>query len=164
MGRFIFVTLGLLVVAFSLNGTGADHHCPSDWVSFQHFCYKLIEQRKTWADAETFCAQQQNGSHLASIQSRAESAYVARVASNKVFLTNVWIGLSDPKKIGTWQWSDGSSLGYTSWERREPKNRDDQESCVELSRRSGYLGWKSVNCESERFFICKLQPESVGST
>uniref|UniRef100_A0A098LWY1 C-type lectin n=1 Tax=Pantherophis guttatus TaxID=94885 RepID=A0A098LWY1_PANGU len=163
MGRFIFVTLSLLVVAFSLNGTGADHPCPLDWFSFEHFCYKLIKQWKTWADAETFCVQQQNGSHLASIQSWAESAYVANVVSTNVRLTSVWIGLSDPEKKGTWEWSDGSKLGYTSWARREPNDLDDKY-CVELSRRSRYLGWKVVDCESKRFFICKLQPKSEGGT
>uniref|UniRef100_A0A098LYB4 C-type lectin n=1 Tax=Opheodrys aestivus TaxID=186591 RepID=A0A098LYB4_9SAUR len=155
MGRFIFVILSLLVVAFSLNGTGADHHCPLDWFSFEQFCYKLIKQWETWADAEMFCVQQQNGSHLASIQSWAESTSVAKVISTNVLFSGVWIGLSDPEKKRTWEWSDGSTLGHTSWERREPNNVDDKY-CVELSKRSRYRKWKVANCESKHFFLCKL--------
>uniref|UniRef100_A0A182C5Y9 C-type lectin n=1 Tax=Phalotris mertensi TaxID=1260334 RepID=A0A182C5Y9_9SAUR len=173
MGRFIFLTLSLLVVTVSLNGIGADHPCPTDWSPFEHFCYKFFKEQKTWDEAERFCVQEQNGSHLASIQSWAESAYVARLVLIHVPTSNnrlvsrkdscVYIGLNDPEKNGTWEWIDGSNFGYTSWETLQPNNRDDKQYCVVLTKRSKYLGWNNVNCESKRFFICKLQPESAGS-
>nr|A7X401.1 RecName: Full=C-type lectin lectoxin-Lei1; Short=CTL; Flags: Precursor [Leioheterodon madagascariensis]ABU68499.1 Lectoxin-Lei1 [Leioheterodon madagascariensis] len=156
MRRFLFLSLGVLVVAFSLNGIGADHHCPWDWFSFDRFCYKVIKQRKNWQDAERFCGQLQNGSHLASIQSWAESKYVAMLLSNNAFLDTVWIGLFEPEKNRSLEWSDGSGFCYTGWERRKRNNVDNKKYCVELSWMSDYLEWNNVKCESRNIFICKI--------
>uniref|UniRef100_R4FI85 LP-Bra-8 n=1 Tax=Brachyurophis roperi TaxID=1295043 RepID=R4FI85_9SAUR len=157
MGRFLLVSLSLLVVALSLNGIGADHHCPSDWISLGRYCYKFIKERKTWEDAEESCMQLQNSSHLASIHSTVESFYTHRVISSRgVFFNDVWIGLNDPGKNRIWEWTDGSDFDYTSWRVREPGNADSGEYCVKLTRFSRFFSWKAANCESENFFICKM--------
>ncbi|XP_039174600.1 C-type lectin lectoxin-Lei1-like isoform X4 [Crotalus tigris] len=98
MGRLIFVSFGLLVVFLSLSGTGADSDCPSGWSFFDQHCYRVFKQRMTWADAERSCSRKAEGGHLASIQSLAESAYVAQLASSPPRLSNVWIGLSGSRK------------------------------------------------------------------
>uniref|UniRef100_A0A8C6YFN5 C-type lectin domain-containing protein n=1 Tax=Naja naja TaxID=35670 RepID=A0A8C6YFN5_NAJNA len=90
-------SLGFL---FSPTGTGADPSCPFEWSSYNGHCYKVVKKFRSWPEAEMFCRQQEEGSHLASIQSLAESAYVANLVSRNVVLINVWIGLSDPQKVG----------------------------------------------------------------
>ncbi|XP_070611090.1 C-type lectin lectoxin-Lei1-like [Erythrolamprus reginae] len=141
MGRFFFLALGLLVVAFSLNGIGADHHCPMGWFSLKQFCYKFFKEAKTWQEAETFCVQQQKGSHLVSIQSWRESRYVAKLASIKLLLSlngsMVWTGLYDEEKNGNWTWSDGSDFRYTAWQIWRPNNGDDKQFCVALDKGFG---------------------------
>ncbi|XP_032094206.1 C-type lectin lectoxin-Lei1-like [Thamnophis elegans] len=159
MGRFIFLSMGLLVVALSLSGAGADHHCPPSWSSFNEFCFKLFKQWETWNDAEMSCRQAQNSSHLASIHSWAESFHVGRLLSRHFILNNVWIGLSDPQKNLTWEWSDGSEVSFTRWN-SDPNNLRNKGNCVQLSKFSGYRQWNAVNCGSRHFFICKIQPES----
>nr|WVG99556.1 C-type lectin-like protein [Pseudonaja textilis] len=157
MGQFLLVSLSLLVVTLSLNGIGADHHCPSDWTSLGEFCYNAIRERKTWEDAEAACVQRQNSSHLASIHSLAESLYIQTVISNRlVFFTDVWIGLNDPGKNRTWKWSDDSNVDYTSWERSEPGNADGGEYCAQLTSISRHYRWEAAECESKKFFICKM--------
>ncbi|KAG8138549.1 putative C-type lectin mannose binding isoform 5 variant 1 protein, partial [Naja naja] len=136
---------------------GADHHCPSDWISIDKFCYKLNKQRKSWSDAEASCTQRQNSSHLVSIHSRAETFHVKRlIPSNQAPFTNVWIGLNDPQKNRNWRWSDGSTFNYTAWEPMEPNDLDDEKFCAQLSSSSRYLAWEAAECESENFFICKM--------
>ncbi|XP_039174594.1 C-type lectin lectoxin-Lei1-like isoform X1 [Crotalus tigris] len=167
MGRFICVSFGLLVVFLSLSGTGADSDCPSGWSFFQQHCYRVFKQRMNWADAERSCSRKAEGGHLASIQSLAESAYVAQLASSPPRLSNVWIGLSGtgkPFQKPTWQWSDGSPFGYQSWKRRQPDNLFGIEYCVELSLFSGYLQWNDQRCGSWRYFVCKFQPQVEGSS
>uniref|UniRef100_A0A8C5RJ98 C-type lectin domain-containing protein n=1 Tax=Laticauda laticaudata TaxID=8630 RepID=A0A8C5RJ98_LATLA len=157
MGRFLLVSLSLLVVIFSLNGIGADHHCPLDWLSFEKSCYKFIRQRKSWNEAERSCVQLQRNSHLASILSPAESFFISNVISRKLVpFTGVWIGLNDPKKNRTWKWTDGSNFGYTSWARKEPSSPVGGKFCVQLTTLSRYFRWKAVNCKSKNFFICKM--------
>uniref|UniRef100_A0A1W7RJX7 C-type lectin 6 n=1 Tax=Agkistrodon contortrix contortrix TaxID=8713 RepID=A0A1W7RJX7_AGKCO len=163
MGRFIFVSFGLLVVFLSLSGNGADPPCPPDWSFFNQSCYQVFNQWKNWADAERSCMQEAEGAHLASIQSLAESAYVAKLASNKPLrLSSVWIGLSatrTPLQERTWQWTDGSPFGYESWKPGEPNNfLWIEEDCVELSLFSRYLEWNDLHCGSLNYFVCKFQP------
>ncbi|XP_070611103.1 C-type lectin lectoxin-Thr1-like [Erythrolamprus reginae] len=91
MGRFIFVSLGLLVVAFSLTGA---RQCLSDQLSMQRFCYKVFDSRKNWNDAEIFCMNYRPGCHLASIHSAEESTALPQyVSGNLRSRRNVWIGL-----------------------------------------------------------------------
>uniref|UniRef100_U3FVH4 C-type lectin 1 n=1 Tax=Micrurus fulvius TaxID=8637 RepID=U3FVH4_MICFL len=157
MGQFLLVSLGLLLVAFSLNGIGADHHCPSDWYSFDKFCYKFIKQWKSWNDAEASCTRLQNSSHLASIHSQAEIFRVQKVIfMNTVLYDDVWIGLSDPWENGTWVWSDGSAYDYTSWVSEKPSAVDEEQHCVHLSSSSRYREWEAATCESNNYFICKM--------
>ncbi|XP_058047435.1 C-type lectin 1-like [Ahaetulla prasina] len=159
MGRFIFVSFGLLLVALSLNGAGADHHCPSDWTSYNEFCYKVYNRSVTWNAAERFCMQQQEHSHLASIHSKPEADFMANLASHGANLqSNVWIGLNDPEKKNTWQWSDGSKLNYKSWMPGEPNNHANMEYCAVLSAWSRYVGWNDQDCGSRHNFVCKYQP------
>ncbi|XP_015686117.1 C-type lectin 9a-like, partial [Protobothrops mucrosquamatus] len=103
MGRFIFVSFGLLVVFLSLSGTGADLECPSNWSANDKHCYRVFNQRKNWEDAESYCGRKAEGGHLASIQSWQEEVYVAKLARSLIrplFLRifGVWIGLSDTEK------------------------------------------------------------------
>uniref|UniRef100_R4FIG0 LP-Fur-6 n=1 Tax=Furina ornata TaxID=529697 RepID=R4FIG0_9SAUR len=164
MARFISLSLGLLVVALSLRGTVANPQCPYEWSFFNGYCYKVFKQLKSWRDAEMSCRRQEEGSHLASIQSSAESSYVARLISRNVFFINVWIGLSDPERRGIWKWSDGSRFLYKSWKKGEPNNFLGNQYCVELWSLSGYLSWNDKNCWSKLYFICKFQPQDEGST
>ncbi|KAL7979782.1 hypothetical protein Chor_008120, partial [Crotalus horridus] len=80
--------------------TGADSHCPNDWLSKYNHCYKIFDDQKNWNDAEMFCRKQKPGCHLASIHSSEESADVAEYISDYIKTgKSVWIGLKDPKKV-----------------------------------------------------------------
>uniref|UniRef100_A0A182C5S9 C-type lectin n=1 Tax=Phalotris mertensi TaxID=1260334 RepID=A0A182C5S9_9SAUR len=146
MGRFIFVNLGLLVVAFSLRGSGAD--CPSDWSSHDKYCYKVFDERKNWDEAETFCMNQKTGSHLVSILSSNEGNYVANLVLKSSKKPSVWIGLSNIWNACSWQWSDGSSLDYKAWA--------EGPSCALLSLNSFYFDWFGIECKKAAPFICKF--------
>uniref|UniRef100_R4G7F7 LP-Cac-4 n=1 Tax=Cacophis squamulosus TaxID=505434 RepID=R4G7F7_9SAUR len=155
MGRFLLVTLSLLVVTLSLNGIGADHHCPSGWSSFETFCYKFIREKKSWNDAEASCVQLQNSSRLVSIHSGAEALHLRTVMPIWLF-GDVWTGLNDPGKNRTWKWSDDSDYDYTSWGSSQPGNTDRAEFCVKMTRSILKLEWKATTCESNHYFICKM--------
>ncbi|XP_058047709.1 uncharacterized protein LOC131202621 [Ahaetulla prasina] len=157
MGRFIFVSLGLLVVAFSLNGAKGCC-CPSDWLPENGFCYKVFNEHKNWNDAETFCRTYKPGCHLASIHGSEESTELAEYVSDYLKSGgNVWIGLNDPQKQRSWQWTDRSQSNYLPWKQGEPNNSGNNEYCVELWRDSGYKDWNDENCASTRAYLCKCR-------
>ncbi|XP_015685588.1 snaclec jerdonibitin subunit alpha [Protobothrops mucrosquamatus] len=152
MGRFIFVSFGLLVVFLSLSGTGAD--CPSDWSSFCRYCYKPFKQLKTWEDAERFCSEQVKGAHLVSIESYREAVFVAQLLSEDIKTTkyHVWIGLSVQNRGQqcTSEWSDGSRVSYENLVKPFSKK------CFVLKKESEFRKWFNVYCRQQHLFMCKF--------
>ncbi|XP_060544677.1 C-type lectin lectoxin-Thr1-like [Pantherophis guttatus] len=157
MGRIIFLSFSLLVVAFFLSGAKGCC-CPHDWLSRNGFCYKIHDQLKTWKDAEMFCRKHKPGCHLASIHNMAESADLAEYISD--YLTkkgNVWIGLNDAQKKRVWEWTDRTCIDYLSWKPGEPNNELEKEFCVELRADFDHKQWNDVDCASLRAFICQCK-------
>uniref|UniRef100_A0A1L8D697 BATXCTL33 n=1 Tax=Bothrops atrox TaxID=8725 RepID=A0A1L8D697_BOTAT len=154
MGRFIFVSFGLLVVFLSLSGTAAD--CPSGWSSYEGHCYKLFQKKMNWADAERFCSEQAKGGHLVSIESQEEAAFVAEVVSANIQTGDlyVWIGLRSERKGQQCKsnWSDGSCVCYENLYGRNVKK------CFALKGQQGFLTWHNVHCGQEYPFVCKSPP------
>nr|A7X406.1 RecName: Full=C-type lectin lectoxin-Phi1; Short=CTL; Flags: Precursor [Philodryas olfersii]ABU68500.1 Lectoxin-Phi1 [Philodryas olfersii] len=156
MGRFIFVSLGLLVLAFSLSGIGADQHCPSGWFSHNVSCYKLINDWKTWDEAQRFCMDEQENGQLASINDVGESVKLSDEISKTWSIIDVWIGLRLSKRKSIWEWIDGSNVTQTRWEEGEPNNFLKKEFCVVLTSRSRYLKWNDKDCNRRHRFLCKF--------
>nr|D1MGU0.1 RecName: Full=Snaclec jerdonibitin subunit alpha; AltName: Full=TJ-GPIb-bp subunit alpha; Flags: Precursor [Protobothrops jerdonii]ACZ34293.1 TJ-GPIb-bp alpha chain [Protobothrops jerdonii] len=152
MGRFIFVSFGLLVVFLSLSGTGAD--CPFDWSSFRQYCYRVFKQLKTWEDAERFCSEQVKGARLVSIESYREAVFVAQLLSENIKATksHVWIGLSVENKGQqcSSKWSDGSSVSYENLVKPFSKK------CFVLKKESEFHKWFNVYCGQQHLFMCKF--------
>uniref|UniRef100_M9T1P0 Lectin-Cyl-1 n=1 Tax=Cylindrophis ruffus TaxID=186578 RepID=M9T1P0_CYLRU len=165
MRCFASLTLGWLVVVVSLSGTGAQNKCPNNyWFFYNNYCYKYFSLLLNWNDAEIYCNDQVMGGHLASIHDEAESFQLFQyLFQYPLIFGNVWIGLRDPHKRRNWEWSDGSSFNYTSWNQGEPNNLLYREYCVELWAWSKYVKWNDENCKSPRGFLCKYQLKNVGS-
>ncbi|XP_036375368.1 uncharacterized protein LOC118771466 [Megalops cyprinoides] len=112
--------------------------------------YFLIEQEKTWTEAQRYCREKHTD--LVSVRNQAENQEVLSMISTSAW---VWIGLfRDP-----WKWSDQSSSSFRYWMTGEPNNNVGREKCVEMW--FGHSGrWNDEYCESKRTFIC-YQGESV---
>ncbi|XP_039174590.1 snaclec coagulation factor IX-binding protein subunit A-like isoform X2 [Crotalus tigris] len=152
MGRFLFVSFGLLVVFLSLSGTGADFDCPSGWSAYDQYCYQIFKHLRTWEDAERFCSQQAKGGHLVSIESDGEADFVAQLVAENIKTDEnyVWIGLRVQNKgqqCGT-KWSDGSSVSYENWVERESKT------CLGLEQETNHK-WVNLYCGHRNTFVCK---------
>nr|Q9YGN4.1 RecName: Full=Snaclec salmorin subunit B; Flags: Precursor [Gloydius brevicaudus]AAD18056.1 fibrinogen clotting inhibitor B chain [Gloydius brevicaudus] len=144
MGRFIFVSFGLLVVFVSLSGTGAD--CPSGWSSYEGHCYKLFNQQSQWAHAEKFCTLQHTGGHLVSFHSTEEADFVVKLAFQNFGHGIFWMGLSNVWNQCSWQWSNAAKLKYEAWA---------EIYCVYF--KSTNNKWRSRACRMEAYFVCEFQ-------
>nr|Q71RQ9.1 RecName: Full=Snaclec stejaggregin-B subunit beta-1; Flags: Precursor [Trimeresurus stejnegeri]AAQ15158.1 stejaggregin-B beta chain-1 [Trimeresurus stejnegeri] len=145
MGRFIFVSFGLLVVFLSLSGTGAD--CPSDWSSYDLYCYRVFQEKKNWEDAEKFCRQQHTDSHLVSFDSSEEADFVASKTFPVLNYDLVWIGLGSVWNACKLQWSDGTELKYNAWSA--------ESECI--TSKSIDNQWFTRSCSQTYPFVCKFQ-------
>ncbi|XP_031194775.1 CD209 antigen-like protein E [Mastomys coucha] len=123
--------------------------CSWDWMLFHGNCYFFSITERNWNDSLTACMEV--GAQLIIIESDEEQAFLQKMHMIKGHL---WIGLSDIKQEGSWQWVDGSPLSpsfknkyWTSWETKDASEKD----CVELTDH----GLNDNNCSLKKFWICK---------
>lgn len=73
----------------------------------------------------------------------------------------IWIGLTDAGQKGTYNWTDGSAVDYSSWLNGQPDERDLLGSCVGATLQPGkvsWLFWKDVDCARELPYVCARDP------
>ena len=143
-------------------------HCPNGWerLSEGKHCYRLFQEKKTWADAESFCNGQ--GGHLAAVTNQEIHNYVNRKNAP------VWVGGTDQEREGTWKWSDCSVWGFEQWSvnifcdplgapcvetNKQPNNGfplPNRENCLQLRHRNDDK-WHDVVCSERQQFVCAIE-------
>ena len=127
-----------------------DGHCPTGAYSYGPYCYKFVQKHANWSVANNSCGPKE---HLASITSIGEEEFLANIirARNNSALMNMWIGLNDIQKEGTFQWSDQAPIDFIYWNDGEPNNNRGED-CVELV--NGQY-WNDRKCKTSLPYICK---------
>ena len=74
-------------------------------------CYKHFPSQVTWIEAQLQC--QSLGGDLASVTNSVINDFLTTLTRDQA-----WIG--GMKIHGNWQWTDGSTWGYTNWARNQP--------------------------------------------
>ena len=117
---------------------------------FNKNCYNFVDRSGSWAEGEAECNDQSwQGvqGHLASIHSKEENDFVARLAN----FQRVWIGGTDIQSEGSWTWSDGSVMSYLHWSPDNPNNQHGNEHCMDI-----LTSWNDNNCNRALKFVCKF--------
>ena len=99
------------------------------------------------------CSNRANkGGHLASVTSKEDQSYMfERVSQNPV-----WIGATDKKREGFWEWTDCSPFNFTGWVTGEP-SEGNKENCLELYRTDRHhKGWNDLQCDISLNFVCSI--------
>ena len=116
-----------------------------------------VNLSKNWTDAQQYC-QSTYGTSLATILSDYDN-HEARYVSSKEGISsgdNLWIGLSDIDKEGTFIWEDGTGEYndfYNHFSSGQPDNNEGNEHCVEIkSSKNDY--WNDAPCFLKYSFIC----------
>ncbi|XP_072563468.1 uncharacterized protein [Paramormyrops kingsleyae] len=74
--------------------------CPKGWTRFGTRLYYISTEKKTWQESRQDC--KNRGADLIGINSRQEQDIILHM--------DVWIGLTDSDREGTWKWVDGTPL------------------------------------------------------
>ncbi|XP_028605836.2 macrophage mannose receptor 1-like [Podarcis muralis] len=128
--------------------------CPDGWAAYAGHCYRLNRDLKTWKNALWSCRKE--GGDLISIHNIEEYSFVISQLGYKP-TDLLWIGLNDQKIQMYYEWSDGSTVTFTKWQKGKPQQINDvQNECVIMSGENGY--WADYFCEVELGYICKRQP------
>ncbi|XP_053574403.1 C-type mannose receptor 2 [Bombina bombina] len=124
--------------------------CDPGWQSFGKYCYRLNSEKKIWQDARRACVRLEG--ELVSVHTLLELDYVNKQIKQDV--EELWIGLNDLKRQMHFEWSDASTVTFTSWHPFEPNNfRDSLEDCVTIWGPEGK--WNDSPCNQTLPSICK---------
>ncbi|CAG2206501.1 unnamed protein product [Mytilus edulis] len=153
--------------SITCTGHGWSHYppicyaCPDSTVHFKRSTYKFrCGSTDTWIQAEADCNWQ--GGNLTSIETEEENNYLKYVA--KLISGYWWIGLSDIKTEGLFQWTSSQQLTFTDWSQGPPIQPDDKSStglesnadCVLLNPSFSYQ-WTDDVCHSvDPKAICEI--------
>ncbi|XP_040587402.1 CD209 antigen-like protein C [Mesocricetus auratus] len=126
--------------------------CPWEWTLFHGKCYFFSKSQRNWNDSYTAC--QEVEAQLIIIDSDEEYSFLNVISKNK---GSAWLGLSDLKKEGTWQWVDGSLMdhSFTKYQMGRPSKSMEAELCAEVT--DGL--WTTGRCAHKKFWICE-KPEA----
>ena len=95
-----------------------------------------------------------DGTYLAIPRSEAENDFIASLLPNK----NIWIGINDLAKEGSFVRVDGRPISWTKWDSGEP-NDNQGEDAVELRQEYGQTTRKAWNDQRDKvknWFVCLL--------
>lgn len=142
-------------LAAALRDSAPGMEVPEDATAFNGHSYKVFAGQVSWNEARLKC--EEMGGYLACITTAQEQAFVQRL----VPLYGYWLGGSDARKPGEWEWADGSRSDYTNWALGEPDDYSRDEDYLML----GYAGqWHDLDGRAAyaRGFICEWPFERPG--
>jgi len=115
---------------------------------FEGTCYYQGTETMTYDDAVVYCGE--TGGVLTSVHSSGEDQFLRDT------FTNGWIGFSDAKVEGVWEWEDGSSIDFLNWESGKPDNSGGIQHYAVLA--WDYPAWDDQKGAYPMFPICKKLP------
>merc|ERR1712212_530683 len=138
--------------------------CAAGWKQFRDRCFYFggTDLVTGFSSAELKCNSLNPSAHLASILSPEEHNWITGIMGDTGDLHASFIGFSDAKKEGNWEWLDGSPTNYTNWAQkwvRQPDNWRGNEDCAYLwttTKNHPYWvnTWVDGNCEGTGGYIC----------
>ncbi|NWX97024.1 MRC1 protein, partial [Nothoprocta ornata] len=132
--------------------------CTDGWQPYAGHCYTIQREPKVWKDALTSCKRQDGD--LASVHSVAELSFLVSQLGYKP-TEELWLGLNDLKAHFYFEWSDGTPVTFTTWQRGQPTYPSGLENCVVMKGQDGY--WATDICDKKLGYICKKESSSLSS-
>ncbi|KAI8505552.1 hypothetical protein Bbelb_167410 [Branchiostoma belcheri] len=139
----------------------ADGGCPIDYQKWRGICYKVYNTLMNFKEAAATC--RQDGGNLTMPRDAKTNALLTSLAYISLIRSRMWLGLSDEREEGVFEWADGTPLGaYTPWGPGEPApgNSGATRDCVFLSIKIGK--WFDTETWHPRHML--LEAESIHET
>ncbi|VDI37848.1 Hypothetical predicted protein [Mytilus galloprovincialis] len=144
--------------------------CPSNLIrnnaliAHNGYCYEfVINHNFDWQHAHGDCTSK--GGHLVVVRSSADNLFLMSSLRSLNFHGDiVWIGLSDQKVEGTYEWPTGEQVTYTNWASGQPDLQAIIEDCIVMKYSDGGH-WHDYSCFNFIFhhnnypWICEYKQE-----
>jgi len=113
--------------------------------------FHLCNLPMPWKDARDFCLAK--GMHLGHPNSNTESDALF-VLLHKKRVARWWLGASDRKQEGAWEWSYGAPMTYKHWRKSQPNDVHCGQDCL-ATEDFGHGEWADAHCEQHLPFVCQ---------
>ncbi|MBR6785990.1 MAG: leucine-rich repeat protein, partial [Clostridia bacterium] len=114
--------------------------------------YGRFDVNCSWEEAKLIC--EMLGGHLVTISSQAENDVVTSLVSGKNYA--YWIGATDSKTEGTWEWVTGEAFSFSAWNANQPDDYEGAEDHAEIISDLGKWNDNKPNT-AERGFVCEYE-------
>lgn len=129
-----------------------------DKVEFNGHYYQVFDEGLDWFEAKSKC--EELGGHLVTITSQEEQDFVNDYVKNGNRI-NYWLGATDEKVEGEWEWVSGESFEYENWHSGEPSNSE----YIENEFENYLILWADLNCVwNDAYYDVGERLPSVGHT
>jgi len=152
----------LLVLIFPAHSQQQSNRaCAPGWENLGSKCFYFSRRRDGVLGAtggESKCKSLHPAAHLASVTSQEEQDLI----ESNIKGGRAWIGGTDERSQGVWEWTDGSPWGYENWRKpSEPNNLFGNEDCTIIWGRAGK--WFDVRCEGffEAGYVCSYNLNDI---
>uniref|UniRef100_A0A3B4UJN7 Mannose receptor, C type 1b n=1 Tax=Seriola dumerili TaxID=41447 RepID=A0A3B4UJN7_SERDU len=129
--------------------------CSSPWIPYNGHCFHLQRTPQTWMNAQKECRKEHGD--LVSIRNVEDQSFVISQLGY-TSTDELWIGLNDRKTEGLFDWSDQSTVSFTSWKYGKPAVSTAEEDCVLITGEKG--NWADRLCDEKHGFICMKESET----
>ena len=131
---------------------------------FQGHEYKLYNKALPWREAYKFCEQQ--GGHLATINSEEEQTFIYNIIKNKSTRSYTWLGATDWYEEGNWKWITGNKIVYHNWADGEPNNNYDEDFMMIYNNSGKWNDGTDIYYSDTKAysFICEFENDSLFCT
>ncbi|KAH9488665.1 C-type mannose receptor 2 [Bulinus truncatus] len=114
---------------------------------------KVFQSIISWHEARYHC--ESLGGNLPSIHDNSTNMFIASLVNKRIGY-RMWIGLHDTSSKKAFEWSDGTSLDFSSFYTADPYFLAIFKGCVQIYYGTGH--WKAETCESVRPYVCSIKP------
>jgi serine/threonine protein kinase len=140
---------------------------PKDAAQFKGHAYKFFFEVLTWHQAKSRC--EEMGGHLPIIETEAENNFVAALAEKGIALhrefDGVWLGATDERQEGEWEWINGKKSKFTKWNAGQPNNKGNAEHYLFLwLLHREWCDQPAQSLQHTTYFVCEWDaPEKIRS-